>query len=68
MSKTVCIRCKGWPCVCDYITKIAKDESLLGQIARGRTDEWMQEKHRSRLECPCVECYRARLASWEVES
>lgn len=63
---TTCIRCKGWPCICHYLDRLGSGDMdpRIVQLALERA----QEPHAPILSCPCPECYRVRLASWEVSA
>lgn len=64
MRGPICIRCKGAPCVCDYLVRLQS-----GAIADNLVHlawERMAARHEADRTCPCPYCYRARVTSWEV--
>lgn len=64
MSKMICIKCKGSPCICHYLERL-QTGAIASRIVRV-AQERMQEAHPAASSCPCPHCYRVRLASWEM--
>lgn len=61
---SACSACAGSPCVCHYLDRLgsgALDDRIVSlALDRAGID------HDFALTCPCPECYRSRLATWEA--
>ena len=61
---TICIKCRGKVCVCHYLNRLGSGD-MDPRIVRLALER-AQSPHSAIRSCPCPECYRARLASWEA--